>query len=137
MSWALNWYSATRRILEQSGPLFQYWLRNEDFGAKPPLSLDIIRQCRQNTPVVPQFNDVQLLGAFGGGLGLLDRLFRRMYLNQSKSGIYIDADAGLRSAANTVIPANAGIQGTVQNVLSWTPAYASVTKVFALSGCTI
>ena len=42
------------------------------------------------------------------------------FLNQSQSGIYIDT--GLGSAANTVIPANAGIQGIVQNVLSWTPA---------------
>ena len=56
-------------------------------------------------------------------------------LNKSQSGIYIDT--GLGSAANTVIPANAGIQGTVENVLSWTPAYAGVTKVFAPSGCTI
>ena len=56
-------------------------------------------------------------------------------LNQSQSGIYVDT--GLGSAANTVIPANAGIQGPAQNVLSWTPAYAGVTKVFALSGCTI
>ena len=36
-------------------------------------------------------------------------------LNQSQSGIYIDT--GMGSAVNTVIPANAGIQGTVQNVL--------------------
>ena len=43
-----------------------------------------------------------------------------LHLNQSQSGIYIDT--GLGSAANTVIPANAGIQGTVQNVLFWTPA---------------
>ena len=42
---------------------------------------------------------------------------------------------GLGSAAKTVIPANAGIQGTVQNMLSWTPAYAGVTKDFAPSGC--
>ena len=49
-------------------------------------------------------------------------------LNQSQSGIYIDA--GLGNAASTVIPANAGIQGTVQNVLSWTPAYAGVAKDF-------
>ena len=41
-------------------------------------------------------------------------------LNQSQSGIYIDT--GLGSAANTVIPAYAGIQGIVQNLLSWTPA---------------
>ena len=54
-------------------------------------------------------------------------------LNQSQSEIYIDT--GLGNAANTVIPAFAGIQGTVQNVLSWTPAYAGVTKGFALSGC--
>ena len=54
-------------------------------------------------------------------------------LNQSQSGIYIDT--GLDSAANTVIPANAGIQGTWQNVLSWTPAYAGATRDFALSGC--
>ena len=47
-------------------------------------------------------------------------------LNQTHSGIYIDT--GLGSAANTVIPANAGIQATVQNVLSWTPAYAGVTE---------
>jgi len=40
----------------------------------------------------------------------------------------------LGNAANTVILAKAGIQGTVQNVLSWTPAYAGVTKDFALSG---
>ena len=39
------------------------------------------------------------------------------HLNQSQSGIYIDN--GLGSAANTVIPANAG-----------------VTKDFAPSGCT-
>ena len=32
-------------------------------------------------------------------------------LNQSQSGIYIDT--GLGSTANTVIPANAGIQGTL------------------------
>ncbi len=56
-------------------------------------------------------------------------------LNQSQSGIYIDT--GLASAANTVISANAGIQKTVQNVLSWTPAYAGVTKDFAPSGCVI
>ena len=43
-----------------------------------------------------------------------------LVLNQSPSGIYIDT--GLCSAANTVIPANAGIQGAVQDVLSWTPA---------------
>ena len=49
-------------------------------------------------------------------------------LNQSKSGIYIDT--GLGSATNTVIPENAGIQETVQNVLSWTLAYAGVTKVW-------
>ncbi len=49
-------------------------------------------------------------------------------LNQSQSGIYIDT--GLGSTANTVIPANAGIQGTLQNLLSWTPACAGVTKVF-------
>ena len=53
-------------------------------------------------------------------------------LNQSQSGIYIDT--GLGSTANTVFPANAGIQGTVQNVLSWTPAYAGVTKGFAPPG---
>ena len=41
-------------------------------------------------------------------------------LNQSQSGIYIDTGSG--SAANTVIPANAGTQGTVELVLSWTPA---------------
>ena len=41
-------------------------------------------------------------------------------LNQSHSEVYIET--GLGSAANTVIPANAGIQGTVQNVLFWTPA---------------
>ena len=49
-------------------------------------------------------------------------------LNQSQSGIYIDT--GLGSTANTVIPANAGIQGTLQNLLSWTPACAGVTKDF-------
>ncbi len=54
-------------------------------------------------------------------------------LNQSQSGIYNNTEWG--SAANTVIPANAGIQGTAQNVLSWTPAYAGVTKDFARSGC--
>jgi len=53
-------------------------------------------------------------------------------LNQSQSGINIDP--GLGSAANSVIPAIAGIQGTVQNVLSWTPAYAGATKNFASSG---
>jgi len=46
--------------------------------------------------------------------------------------IYIDTR--FARAANTVIPANAGIQGTVQNVLSWTPACADVTKDFTLSG---
>ena len=56
-------------------------------------------------------------------------------LNQSKSGIYIDT--GLGSAANTVIPAFAGITGTLQSVLSWTPAYAGLTKVFAPAGCII
>ena len=50
------------------------------------------------------FSDTEL----GGQRGVL--------LNQSQSGIYIDT--GLGSAANTVIPANAGIQGTVENVLS-------------------
>ena len=54
-------------------------------------------------------------------------------LNQSQSGIYIDT--GLGGATNTVFPANAGIQGTVQNVLSWTTAYSGVTKDFAPSGC--
>ena len=54
-------------------------------------------------------------------------------LNQSQSGICIDT--GLGSAANNVIPVNAGIQRTVLNVLSWTPAYAGVTKGFAPSGC--
>ncbi len=53
--------------------------------------------------------------------------------SQSQSGIYIYTGWG--SAANTVIPANAGIQETVQTVLSWTPAYAGVTKDFAPSGC--
>ena len=38
------------------------------------------------------------------------------------------------SAANTVVPAEAGTQGTVQNVLSWTPACAGVTKDFAPCG---
>ena len=55
-------------------------------------------------------------------------------LNQSQSGIYIDT--GLGSPANTVFPANAGIQGTVRNVLSRTPAYASVTKGLAPTGFT-
>ena len=54
-------------------------------------------------------------------------------LNQSQSGIYIDT--GLGGATNTVFPANAGIQGTVQNVLPWTTAYSGVTKDFAPSGC--
>ena len=36
-------------------------------------------------------------------------------LNQSQIRIYIDT--GLGSAANTVMPANAGIQKTVQDVL--------------------
>ena len=49
-----------------------------------------------------------------------------------QSGIYIDT--GLGSTSNTVFPANAEIQGPVQNVLSWTPAYAGVTKGLALSG---
>jgi len=48
-------------------------------------------------------------------------------LNQSHRGIYIDT--GLGSAFDTVIPAKAGIQGTVQQVLSWTPARAGMTKV--------
>ncbi len=30
---------------------------------------------------------------------------------------------------------NAGIQETVENVISWTPAYAGATKGFAPSGC--
>ena len=54
-------------------------------------------------------------------------------LNQSQNVIYIDT--GLGSAATTVIPANAGIQGTVQNVLFWTPAYAGVTKDLTPSDC--
>ncbi len=54
-------------------------------------------------------------------------------LNQSQSGIYIDTELG--GASNTVIPAFAGIQGTVKIVFSWTPAYAGVTKDFAPSGC--
>ncbi len=54
------------------------------------------------------------------------------HLNQSQGGICIET--GLASAANTVIPANAGIQGTAQNVLSWIPAYAGVTKDLAPSG---
>ena len=53
---------------------------------------------------------------------------RGLCLNQSQSGIYIDT--GLGSTANTVIPAFAGIQGTLQNLLSWTPACAGVTKDF-------
>ena len=56
------------------------------------------------------------------------------HLDQSQSGIYIDT--GLGSTANTVIPANTGIQGTLQNLLSWTPACAGVTKDFVPSGCT-
>ena len=67
------------------------------------------------------------------GLGLVFVDHYLTLLNQSQSGIYIDT--GLDSAANTVIPANAGIQGTWQNVLSWTPAYAGATRDFALSGC--
>ena len=56
------------------------------------------------------------------GFGVLEGMLdpASIELNQSQSGIYIDT--GLGSAANTVIPANAGIQGTLQNVLSWTPA---------------
>jgi len=51
--------------------------------------------------------------------------------NQSRCGAYIDKE--LASAANTVIPAKAGIQGTAQHVLSWTPPYAGVTKDFTPS----
>ena len=54
-------------------------------------------------------------------------------LNRSQGGIYIDTR--LANAADTVIPAFAGIQETVQNVLAWTPAYAGVTKEFTPSGC--
>ena len=54
------------------------------------------------------------------------------YLNQSQGGINIDT--GLASAANIVIPANAGIQGTVQKTLAWTPAYAGATKDFTPLG---
>ncbi len=43
-------------------------------------------------------------------------------LNQSQGGICIDT--GSASAANTVIPANAAIPETIQNVLSRTPAYS-------------
>ncbi len=57
--------------------------------------------------------------------------WQRVNLNQS--GIYIDI--GLGSAANTVVPAKAGIQETLQAVLFWTPACAGVTKDFAPSGC--
>ena len=53
-------------------------------------------------------------------------------LNQSQIRIYIDT--GLGSAANTVIPATAGIQGTAENVLSWTLACAGVTEDFTPSG---
>ncbi len=53
-------------------------------------------------------------------------------LAHTQGGIYIDAR--LASTANTVIPANAGIQETVPNVLSWTPAYAGATKDFTHSG---
>ena len=49
-------------------------------------------------------------------------------LNQSQGGVYIHA--GLASAANTVIPADAGMTETMQNVLSWTPADTGVTKDF-------
>ena len=69
-------------------------------------------------------------------MGLVHKVFQvvpevfycalKKLLDQSQSGIYIDT--GLGSAANTVIPANAGIHGPWQNVLSWTPAYAGVTK---------
>ena len=58
---------------------------------------------------------------------------RKTLLNQSQSGSYIDT--GLGSVASTVIPANAEIQRTVQNVLSVTPAHAGVTEGFAPSGC--
>ncbi len=51
-------------------------------------------------------------------------------LGYGQSGINLDT--GLANAANTVIPANAGIQEIVQNVLTWTPAYAGVTKDFTL-----
>ena len=50
---------------------------------------------------------------------------------------YYVSCTGLGSAANTVIPAFAGITGTLQSVLSWTPAYAGLTKVFAPAGCII
>ncbi len=62
-----------------------------------------------------------------------DRCF--LTLNQSQSGIYIDT--GLGSAANTIIPANAGIQGILQNVPSWTPACAGATKEFVPTGSAI
>ena len=41
---------------------------------------------------------------------------RQRALNQSQSGICIDT--GLGSTANTVIPENAGIQGTAENAFS-------------------
>jgi len=51
--------------------------------------------------------------------------------NQPTAGLFF-----LRvRAANTVVPAKAGIQGPVQNVLSWTPAYAGAMKDCGLSGC--
>ena len=53
-------------------------------------------------------------------------------LAHTQGGIYIDAR--LASTANTVILANAAIQETVTNVLSWTPAYAGATKDFTHSG---
>ena len=56
--------------------------------------------------------------------GLTKELFKRI--------AYIDT--GLANAPNTVIPANTGIQKTMQNVLSWTPAYAGVTEDFTPSG---
>ena len=52
-------------------------------------------------------------------------------LIQGQSAIYIDT--GLASAAKTVIPANAGIQETVKDVLTWPPAYAGVTMDFTPS----
>ena len=62
-----------------------------------------------------------------GDLDLSSLEFSSRTANQNQSGIYIDT--GLGSAANTVIPAFAGIQGALQDVPSWTTACAGVTKV--------
>ena len=108
-------------MAHQSLPIV--FLPPEALALRPAMSV-IGSFCHRNTSAHPNIGITT--GVFKLGAGVTK-------LNPSRRGIYIDTGWG--SAANTVIPANSGIQGTVQKVLSGTPVYAGATKNFAPSGC--